>query len=196
MTDTTPGQGADRRRVLAEAAIGTLARAGTRGLTHRAVDETAGLPPGSCSYYFRTRQALLQAAVEHLAETDLAEMAERPPLDRPATLDDVAGQAAALIAHWAGAGRDRVLARYELVLESTRRPELRTVLEAAAARHRALMGDILAAAGAPVPAGRVPALIACLDGLLHDQVAGPAPLPAPELREALATLLTSFTTPR
>ncbi|WP_189544888.1 TetR/AcrR family transcriptional regulator, partial [Streptomyces gelaticus] len=57
-----------RRKQLADAAIGTLAAEGMRGLTHRAVDQRAGLAEGSCSYYFRTRQALLQAAVERLAE--------------------------------------------------------------------------------------------------------------------------------
>ncbi|KAB2362669.1 TetR/AcrR family transcriptional regulator [Actinomadura montaniterrae] len=195
MTDTTAGQGADRRRLLAEAAISTLARAGMRGLTHRAVDETAGLPPGSCSYYFRTRQALLQGAVERLAETDLAEMAERPPLDHPATLADIAERAAALIAHMTTAGRERVLARYELVLEATRRPELKDVLEAAADRHRALIEGILAAAGAPVAAGRAPALVACLDGLLHEQVVGTADLTPTELRRTVRTLLESFTAP-
>ena len=47
-----------RRAEIADAAISTLARDGMRGLTHRAVDRAAGLPEGSASYYFRTRQAL------------------------------------------------------------------------------------------------------------------------------------------
>jgi DNA-binding transcriptional regulator YbjK len=45
-----------RRALIADAAISTLARDGMRGLTHRAVDRTAGLPEGSASYYFRTRR--------------------------------------------------------------------------------------------------------------------------------------------
>ena len=64
-----------RRALIADAAISTLARDGMRGLTHRAVDRTAGLPEGSASYYFRTRQALLQATVERLvarADRELA----------------------------------------------------------------------------------------------------------------------------
>ena len=71
-----------RRALIADAAISTLARDGMRGLTHRAVDRTAGLPEGSASYYFRTRQALLQAAVERLAElttTDMLASAGRLP---------------------------------------------------------------------------------------------------------------------
>jgi DNA-binding transcriptional regulator YbjK len=71
-----------RRALIADAAISTLARDGMRGLTHRAVDRAAGLPEGSASYYFRTRQALLQATVERLAEltsTDLQPLPARPP---------------------------------------------------------------------------------------------------------------------
>jgi hypothetical protein len=46
-----------RRALIADTAISTLARDGMRGLTHRAVDRAAGLPEGSASYHFRTRQA-------------------------------------------------------------------------------------------------------------------------------------------
>ena len=67
-----------RRSDLADAAIETLAAAGMRGLTHRAVDRRALLPEGSTSYYFRTRQALLQAVVERLAELTTAEIPALP----------------------------------------------------------------------------------------------------------------------
>lgn len=43
-----------------------------RGLTHRAVDEAAGLPQGSTSNLARTRAALLEAAVRRLAEREAA----------------------------------------------------------------------------------------------------------------------------
>src|SRR5262245_42599709 len=48
-----------RELVLLDAAIEVLAERGTRGLTHRAVDARAGLPLGSTSNRFRTRNALL-----------------------------------------------------------------------------------------------------------------------------------------
>ncbi|HEY1174567.1 MAG TPA: TetR family transcriptional regulator, partial [Phytomonospora sp.] len=53
-----------RRGLVADAAIALLADKGTRGLTHRAVDEQAGLPQGSTSYYFRSREALLKGALD------------------------------------------------------------------------------------------------------------------------------------
>jgi len=54
---------AERRERIADAVISVLAERGSRGLTHRAVDEVAGLPTDSTSYYFRTRAELLAAAV-------------------------------------------------------------------------------------------------------------------------------------
>lgn len=67
-----------RRDALADAAIAVLANKGGRGLTHRAVDSAAGLPEGSTSYYFRTRQALLTAVVQRLAVLDAA-ICRQPP---------------------------------------------------------------------------------------------------------------------
>src|SRR5260370_22885007 len=67
---TTPG---GRARQVADAAIAVLADHGPRGLTHRAVDQAAGLPPGTTSNYARTREALLTLTLTRIAELDLAE---------------------------------------------------------------------------------------------------------------------------
>lgn len=183
-----------RRERLADAAIATLARAGMRGLTHRAVDQAAGVPEGSASYYFRTRQTLLQAAVERLAELDTAELLDRPGLTGPADLGQVADAVAGLVEHWITTGRERMLARYELALEANRRPELRTVFDAAGTRSRALAVAVLTAAGAPDPARQAPLLVAYLDGLIFDHLAGAGALELTrsDLRAALEELLGGF----
>ncbi|MER6985055.1 TetR/AcrR family transcriptional regulator, partial [Streptomyces carpinensis] len=61
---------ASRPERVADAALALLAERGMRGLTHRAVDEAAGLPQGSTSNLARTRQALLDLAVRRLAERE------------------------------------------------------------------------------------------------------------------------------
>src|SRR6185295_7041646 len=58
----------ERRAQLLDTAIDILADTGVGGLTHRLVDERAGLPSGTTSNYFRTRLALLEAATAHVAE--------------------------------------------------------------------------------------------------------------------------------
>jgi len=58
---------------VADAAIAVLADHGARGLTHRAVDQAAGLPPGTTSNYARTREALLTLTLTRIAELDAAQ---------------------------------------------------------------------------------------------------------------------------
>jgi DNA-binding transcriptional regulator YbjK len=184
----------DRRERLADAAITTLARKGMRGLTHRAVDQAAGVPEGSTSYYFRTRQALLQAAVERLAELDTAEFAAVPAPPDDLDIAGLADAVAGVVEHWLTAGRDRMLARYELALEANRRPELREVYDTVGAHYRTLAAAILGAAGAAEPDRKAPLLVACLDGLIFDRLAGaggPA-LGRAELADTLRGLVEAF----
>lgn len=191
MTETT-----DRRTLLADAAIETLARTGMRGLTHRAVDRTANLPEGSCSNVFRTRQALLGAAVDRLAELDASELAALPTL-ATADLDTIAAAGIDLLRRWTTTGRTRMLARYELALESTRRPELRTALAAAGTSIRVLAERVLAGSGAPDPAVGAGLLVAYLDGLVFDQLAGAGTLEftAEQLIPHIGRLLRALTVP-
>lgn len=199
-----------RRALIADAAISTLARDGMRGLTHRAVDRTAGLPEGSASYYFRTRQALLQATVERLAELTSTDMLASAALIATAAgtdgaaaggaglpappgheLDAFGALAAALVESWLTSGRERQLARYELSLEATRRPELRQTLVTTGAAIRAVIAGRFAAAGVPEPDQRAADFAAFIDGLLFDQIAGAGnrELTAPDVRAAIDTLL-------
>ena len=201
-----------RRDLIADAAISTLARDGMRGLTHRAVDRTAGLPEGSASYYFRTRQALLQATVERLAELTTTDMLASAALMDGAMVDSAvvdstvlspAGDeldafgalAAALVESWLTAGRERQLARYELSLEATRRPELRQTLVTTGAAIRAVIAGQFAAAGVPDPQQRAADFAAFIDGLLFDQIAGAGnrELTARDVRAAIGTLLAGVT---
>jgi len=186
-----------RRAEITDAAISTLARDRMRGLTHRAVDRAAGLPEGSASYYFRTRRALLQAAVERLAEltnTDMLGGAAALPLP-DLDLDDLAAMTAALIEGWLTTGRERQLARYELSLEATRRPELRQTLVASGAAIRAVVADLFAGAGVVEPRQRAADFAAFLDGLLFDQIAGAGgrELTGADLRATISRLLMAVT---
>ncbi|WP_455361600.1 TetR/AcrR family transcriptional regulator [Streptomyces sp. SYSU K21746] len=181
----------DRRDLIADAAISTVATAGLRGLTHRAVDAAADLPAGSTSYYFRTRSALISACYLRLAELSVADV-DRWEADhgRPDDLDSAAGALAALLHHWLTAARDRQLARFELSLEATRRPELRADLRTAGLAARSRAAALLAALGAPRPAPAADLLVAWTDGLLYDWLAGAlaATRPLPDVTELTAVV--------
>ncbi|MHC1561240.1 TetR/AcrR family transcriptional regulator [Actinomycetospora sp. C-140] len=183
----------DRRDVLADAAITVLARAGGRGLTHRAVDAAAGLAQGTSSYYFRTRSALLQACVDRLAARTLADM----PTDgaAPATPDALVTVCVAVVGRWLAHDHERLLARWELALESTRRPELETALRTSGARIRERVAATLHGLGVADPRRRADDLVACLDGLAFDQLAGAGrPSRDPDgLRASITDVVRGFT---
>ena len=102
---------------------------------------------------------------------------------------------AALIEGWLTTGRERQLARYELSLEATRRPELRQTLVTTGAAIRALIADRFAAAGVREPGQRAADFAAFIEGLLFDQIAGAGnrELTPADLRAAIATLLAAVT---
>lgn len=180
--------------MISDAAIAVLAASGLRGLTHRAVDRAAGLPEGSTSYYFRTRLALLQAVVARLSIvdwTDFLGAGLSPAEEGPTNPDQLAEIMARVVEHWLTAGRERMLARYELALESIRRPELRAALVAAGERFRALAEAVLVQAGAEQPGRRARDLAAYIDGFVFDQLAGAGArhLTAADLRAAMRDLV-------
>ena len=189
----------DRRTAILDGALAVLAEQGMRGLTHRAVDAAAGLPPGSTSYYFRSRAALVAGCVQRLVERDLAEdvaavdvtllSAER---DLPAVLATVLTTVGVRMAT---VERQRTLARYELSLAAVRDPALRVELVAGGDTIRRRGAALLARAGVAEPDAAAEELAALLDGLVYTAlVRGPrdADALAASLRPPLDRLVRSL----
>ncbi|WP_078656636.1 TetR/AcrR family transcriptional regulator [Kitasatospora aureofaciens] len=186
----------DRRTALADAAIGVLADAGVRGLTHRAVDAAAGLPAGTTSAYLRTRQALLTALVRRLVELDQGElqaMGERVVIR---SSDELVQGIAELMSHrLTGEGRRRSLARYACAVESVRDLELREILVPRENAGRAVVRAFLADQGVADPDGRTATLLACIDGLVFDRLVGGGETGVDELQGLVAAALRGATGP-
>ncbi|WP_020667856.1 TetR/AcrR family transcriptional regulator [Amycolatopsis nigrescens] len=159
----------DRIARIGDAAIEVIAEDGMRGLTHRAVDRAAELPAGSTSYYARTRQALLELAIGRIVELDVA--APESPAE-PADLDALAGYLAGFLHATITTGKRRMLARYEFALEATRRPELREPYDRGGSLLRARCAELLRTAGSADPERHARLVIAWLDGLIFDSIAG------------------------
>lgn len=181
----------DRRTVIADAAIATIAREGMRGFTHRAVDRTAGLAEGSTSYYFRTREALMSAALARLAELDTIDIGDVPQLGGTVDQDVLVTLLTSVMWQWLTEGRERTLARYELTLESTRRPAVRARLMSHGAAFRVMAEQTITAAGATEPKRRARTLVSYLDGLLLHQLTqvGAGEVDEGELRAACRDLV-------
>ena len=157
---------------IADAALVLLAERGMRGLTHRAVDEAAGLPQGSTSNHARTRSALLRVAVHRLAEREARVLGadELPPPGVGA--EGLAALLARALHRSMTRGAELTRARFELALEATRRPELRRTYDAAGRGFREPLAALLAAAGAAEPDRQSRSLVAWCEGVLFYSLAG------------------------
>ncbi|WP_136057195.1 TetR/AcrR family transcriptional regulator [Microbacterium sp. K24] len=162
-----------RRRTIADAGLAVLARDGSRGLTHRAVDVAAGVPTGTTSNYFRSRDALVAGLVDRIGERlaptpdDLARRASGAP--GPALFADYIRD----IVRRLSDDRDVTLALFELRLESSRRPEVAAVL--GAWQRAGFDGDVEFNIAAGLPGGRreIALFHYAIDGLLLDRLTSP-----------------------
>ncbi|MFD7014107.1 TetR/AcrR family transcriptional regulator [Streptomyces sp. NPDC059928] len=170
MAARTPGT--PRAHLIADTALALLVERGMRGLTHRAVDERAGLPQGSTSNHARTRQALLEAAVARQAERE-AKVLVPPELPVPGgDIEDLAAALALALHRHLTDHRELLVSRYELALEATRRPELRAYYDAAARQFREPLVVLMNAAGSRAPERHALSLISWSEGLMFSCVAG------------------------
>lgn len=165
----------NRQEALLDAAIRVLGSGGPRQLTHRAVDAEAGVPVGSTSNYFRTREALVDAVVARFVALDREEWARFGGGDAQADGADLVRALDRYVRHSVGAGRVRTLARYALFLEATARPRLRRELGEAAAGIAGWGVDRLRRLGYREPERHCRLLLDYLDGVILHHLAYPDP---------------------
>ena len=162
-----------RRSLLADAGIAVLAREGSRGLTHRAIDAEAGVPTGTTSNYFRNRQSLITGLFERIgarlapSPQDLEERAATEP-SRELFADYIRDIVRRLLTE-----REVTIALFELRLEAARRPELATALSEW--QRAGFEADVAFNTSAGLPGGRgeVALFHYAIDGLIFDQLTSP-----------------------
>jgi AcrR family transcriptional regulator len=182
----------ERRNQILDAAIDILCDDGVGGLTHRQVDSRAGVPAGTTSNYFRTRQALLEATAArtvglHWQRVEALQSAIGGPLTRDALK--------ALMIRMLDPDeqfRRWTLARFELFMESTRREELRPLvkeLQAAAVKSATL---IIEAAGFTPTPERMDELSRLLNGFVFSNLTMPPDPGAHDAAGLVDRLLSAF----
>ncbi|WP_404433930.1 TetR family transcriptional regulator [Microbacterium lacus] len=155
-----------RARAL-EAALELVGEQGIRALTHARVDERAGLPKGSTSNWFRTRDALITGVVTWMAESEREDFARADPpvIETPEQLIDALS---GMVASETGPFAARTRARYALFVESAGNPNLLQPLLDQRAVYVEWATALLAGIGAHSPSEAVRTLMAASDGItLH-----------------------------
>ena len=179
---TDPGR---RERIL-DAVLDLIARDGSAGATYRSVAEAADVPMGSMTYHFPTRDDMLLAAFERLAE----QMQKRFDQIMAAPLEgqDPRERVVQLIAtHGAGYGRDMVLSA-ELYALAVRDERYRVLIQSWMERSRASLRRHFSADTAPV-------IDALHEGLVLHSHISTEPFDVDRVRSAVYRLVESASIP-
>jgi len=180
-----------RRGDLLDAAITVVGQAGIHGLTHRAVDAAAGLPAGSASNLFRTRDALLEAVTERFAARERASWEDIAARICPATPEELARALAEFAREATGPNRTLTLARYAILVEAGIHPPLREQLMATGARVNDWFTNWVRIAGSADPGRDAPVIMNHWTGIVLHQLAGPDPAfdPLPQICSLVTALI-------
>jgi len=151
-----------------EAAVELVGTEGLRALTHARVDERAGLPKGSTSNYFRTRQALLSGVVQGIVDNEVPSVSVA---FSPSSADELVDAFCALFEHLTTVNRTVTTARLVLFMEASHDAALREALSRGRAAMEGFALVAMARLGARDPRAAGIAVAACFEGLLLHRIA-------------------------
>jgi len=174
---------AGRAREIALAALRVVAREGSEAVTHRRVAAEAGVPLGSTTYWFASREALLREAlrlyVAQVYASLLAVEASHLRASRTGLVDFLVEAARRELE-----ARDSLFVEYELLVRAARDPALAAAFreyDRAMATH---LAETLEKLGATAPLASARTLVALVRGFELDALLGAAPDPE-DLRRRL-----------
>lgn len=191
-------KGEQRRVAILRATLRLIGGHGADSVTHRAVAREAGVPLSATTYYFESKDQLLEQALLLAARED-TERLERVVLDMATSSLDAREWAAAVASVIAASVRDdpdTQVALFELGLESTRTPGLRAELIDWQAAHLRLAEMGCRAVGSDEPALDATVVVATIAGLMLQQLASDVPdFEGQVLRPALERLFARIAAP-
>lgn len=184
---------------MTDAAIDLLGSRGAREVSHGKVDRHAGVPPGTTSFYFRTRKALLGGIAERMTELDIADLSRMTELsgDAAAGFTGTHGLAALVMASNAEPYLTRTRARYELAMHASRESELAASLARFTVRVTDLVRQVIREwhgdtdIAEPIVEEQAAMLMTCINGVMMSFVhSTPVVADADQLDAWIQTILT------
>jgi DNA-binding transcriptional regulator YbjK len=196
---TNVPRGEARREAIVRAALELIGEQGLDAVTHRALAERAGVSLSATTYWFASKDAILQEALLVAAREEV-ERLERVVLELAGKELDVSRWADAVAAELAAELEEdpaRQVAFTELVLEGTRRPWLREEVARWEEAFLRLAELGLRATGSPEPVTDARLVVATVTGLMIGQLTNPQPdFEEQVFRPALERLFTRLVEPQ
>ncbi|MET8873251.1 hypothetical protein [Nocardia sp. NPDC004604] len=151
-----------RRELLQDTAIEVLAAKGSRGLTHRQVDQDAGVPEGTTKNYFPTRDALLVATAERHFQAYVDDIAALRSATTPSDREGFIALLAQIMGRVPGPARPGADVFVEMHAEALRNPTVRRLLADMIATDFSVNEALQRSAGLPVTTATARVLTRCI----------------------------------
>lgn len=187
-------RGGVRKAAILEAALRVIGDKGLAGLSMRAIAAEAGLPLGALGYYFKAKDDLILEAFElHTRrETDRV-LAAFAGIENGDHADAVAEHLTAFIHHGLTEARTSLVAEYEFLIESTRRPDLARVSRAWRQALQIQVGHVARRLGSDDPETDSEIILSVIAGLEIDHLSTPLdPSTVRAIRAALRRTITGL----
>ena len=170
-------RGEERRRLLLQTTLRLIAERGIDAVNHRSVAVAAGVPLGSTTYWFDSRQDMLQESLEDFVRSETAALKSRLDgvLTRRISRRRLVDEFSAVLVPQLEEDRWRTVAQYTLLQEASRRPELREACRQWTEAWTEVLREVFDSLGAANPALEARLFLAMLDGLLIAELADPDP---------------------
>ena len=167
----------ERRLLLLQTTLRLIADEGVDAVSHRSVAERAGVPLGSTTYWFASRQEMLSQALAYFARLEIETLRERlaSVLGRRLSRKRLVDEFTALLLPQLEEERWRTIAQYALLEAAARQPQLEPVCREWTEAWDEALAEVFASLGAPSPELEARMFLAMLDGLLLGQLAVPDP---------------------
>jgi DNA-binding transcriptional regulator YbjK len=164
-----------RWQLLLQTTLRLIADEGIDAVSHRSVAEAAGVPLGSTTYWFASRQDMLSQALEHFARLEIETLRENlgAVLGRRLSRRRLVDEFTDLLMPQLGEERWRTVAQYAFLQEAARQPELEAVCREWTAAWQEALAEVFNSLRAPDPQLEARMFLAMLDGLLMEQLAAP-----------------------
>ena len=162
-----------RRQDILEATLRLIGSGGVNTVTHRAVAEEAGVSLASTTYYFDSKSALIEEALELMIARSIDDVRQfttcPPEISQEELIDRVMGFAEAQI----NDPNAFLLAQYELMLEAGRAEYLRPLARRWTIAYMDGFNNLVESAGLPDPVATAEIVTNFVEGALLNHVTTP-----------------------
>jgi DNA-binding transcriptional regulator YbjK len=186
LTSMPPSKrGVAKKTEILDSALRIIGRDGLGGLSMRALATEAQIPLGATGYYFKGKQELVAEAFQRHTQQETERIVRTiTGLREGLTAQQLADRLADFIIEGLGPSRRRLIAEYEFLVESSRRPELARTSSAWQQSLQAQLRRVVTSLGSTNPRTDTRLILAVLARLEIDNLSAP-------LRPAQVTMVRS-----